>query len=600
MQKKRANEKQESGLAALLSFGGDCKGEIIASVLLAVAGVAAGMAPYYAVSRIILRLFAGEAEFSDVLPWALAALVGYTAYVVCNSVSTLLSHISAFAILKNIREAVAAKLQRAPMGAVLDTPSGKYKNIIVDAVEKLEKLLAHMIPEITSNVLIPIAVIAYLFALDWRMALLALVTIPVGVFAYMGMMKDYIPRMKKYEVANHHMNATIVEYVNGIEVIKAFSQSAQSYGAFTAAVADFRDSTLEWWRNCWLYMAMALSILPSVLIVILPAGGMFYRAGSIDAPTLITCIILSMGISGPLIKVISFTDNFAMIDSVMREIGALLVMPELTRPEKEVELAGESEALAGESGVLAGESFEFVDVRFAYHEKEVLRGVSFATKPGQVTAIVGPSGSGKTTVARLMAGFWDATGGCVRFGGVDLRKIPMAQFTRYVSYVSQDNFLFNISIMENIRLGKPGASDGAVIEAAKAANCHDFIMMLENQYNTLAGDAGGALSGGERQRIAIARAILKDAPVIILDEATAYSDPESEEKIQESLSKLAHGKTMVVIAHRLSTIVNVGQILVMVDGRIESAGTHADLLESSPVYAELWKNYSELAETEVA
>jgi ATP-binding cassette subfamily B protein len=326
--------------------------------------------------------------------------------------------------------------------------------------------------------------------------------------------------------------------------------------------------------------------MPSTLIVVLPLGVVFYGAGTISAPVLVTCIILAMGIAGPLIKVIGFTDHFAIIDSVMREVGALLTLPELTRPDQEVSLEGEN--------------FVFDNVRFAYHQEEVLRGVSFRTVPGQVTAIVGPSGSGKSTIARLLAGFWDVSGGSVRFGGRDLREIPLVQFSRYVSYVSQDNFLFNISIRENIRAGRPGATDGEVIAAARAANCHDFIGALEDGYDTLPGDAGSALSGGERQRIAIARAILKNAPVLILDEATAFSDPESEDKIQESLSRLASGKTLIVIAHRLSTVAGAAQILVVDDGVIESSGSHGELLAKSRVYGELWKNYTELAETEEA
>jgi ATP-binding cassette subfamily B protein len=576
----------ENGWSVLLSFTEGCRGRLTASVLLAVAGAAAGILPYFAVSQIIILLFAGPPVWRQILPWGFAVLGGYSVYVFCNSLSTSLSHVSAFTILKNIRVSIAAKLRRVPMGTILDTPSGKYKNLIVDTVEKLEKFFAHMIPEITSNILIPIAVIVYLFILDWRMALLSLVTIPVGVFAYMGMMKDYLPRMEKYNRANNHMNAVIVEYVNGIEVIKVFNQSTESYEKYSAAVKDFRDSTLEWWRSCWWYMAAGMSLMPSTLIVVLPLGAYFYNAGMISAPVLVTCIILAMGIAGPLIKVIGFTDHFAIIDSVMREAGALLTLPELTRPDTEVSLEGES--------------FCFDDVHFTYNREEVLKGVSFRTVPGQVTAIVGPSGSGKSTIARLLAGFWDVSGGSVRFGGRDLREIPLTQFSRQVSYVSQDNFLFNIPIRENIRVGRPGASDGEVIEAARAANCHDFIISLDRGYDTLPGDAGGALSGGERQRIAIARAILKNAPVLILDEATAFSDPESEDKIQESLSRLAAGKTLIVIAHRLSTVVRAAQILVVEGGVIESAGVHEELLTKSRVYKELWKNYTELMETEEA
>lgn len=575
-------DQSQNSLQTLIGFGKDCRGKLVGSVLLAVIGVAGGILPYYAVSRMLGLLLSGSATMASLAPWLVMAVVGFSLFVWCNALSTTLSHVSAFTILRNIRDALADKLERMPMGAILDTPSGQYKNLIVDTVEKLEKLIAHIIPELTSNLLAPVAVVVYLFVLDWRMALASLATIPVGVLCYMGMMKDYQVRYQRYYDANAHMDSTVVEYVNGIEVIKAFNQSASSYGKYTDAVLNFRDTTLEWWRGCWWYMSAALSIMPSTLLVVLPVGAWLYQGGSLPATTFLTCILLSMGIVGPLIKVMNFTDNFPMIDTTMKEISTLLNAQDLSRPAREADLGAEG--------------FVFDHVSFAYHNDLALSDISFRTQPGQVTALVGPSGSGKSTIARLMAGLWDVTGGTVRFGGRDIREIPLGLLNRQISYVSQDNYLFNVSILDNIRMGNPDATDEQVLAAAKSANCHEFIEALEHSYDTLAGDAGGALSGGERQRVAIARAILKDAPVIILDEATAYSDPESEDRIQESLARLVKGKTMVVIAHRLSTIVNAGQIVVVENGRIESVGSHAILMDSSPVYRKLWENYTETAD----
>ena len=550
--------KENSAMTILMDFAKPCKGKLIGSIVLAVLGALCGMIPYIAVSRGIIMICHEDYAFSKLAFLALIAFAGYLGQVWFGTFSTMKSHESAFIILRNIRMAITEKLSRVPMGTILDTPSGKFKTIIVDTVEKLELPLAHMVPELTANILIPILMLVYLFSLDWRLALISLVTIPVGAFCYMGMMKDYEKRYARVLAAGKNMDAATVEYIGGIEVVKTFNQGERSY-------------------------VMGLSILTATLVGVLPLGSWLFINGRVEAGTLITCIILALGLVKPLIQALQYTDSLAMVDSTVKEVGNLLDEPELVRPT--------------ERYVLADTDVSFDHVTFRYKETEVLHGISFDCAKNGMTAIVGPSGSGKSTIARLIASFWEAESGGVRIGGVDVRNIPLPQIMELVSYVSQDNFLFHLSIRENIRIGKPAATDAEIEAAAKKASCHDFIAALPEGYDTLAGDAGSHLSGGERQRIAIARAILKNSPIVVLDEATAFTDPENEAVIQASIAGLVAGKTLIVIAHRLSTITKADKILVVDKGNVAAEGTHEELLETNDLYKELWKAHMQGKDT---
>ena len=479
--------------------------------------------------------------------------------------------------------AITEKLSRVPMGTILDTPSGKFKTVIVDTVEKLELPLAHMVPELTANILIPVLMLVYLFSLDWRLALISLVTIPVGAFCYMGMMKDYEKRYARVLAAGKNMDAATVEYIGGIEVVKTFNQGERSYKKYADTVAENETAKVTWFKQTNGYYVMGLSILTATLVGVLPLGSWLFINGRVEAGTLITCIILALGLVKPLIQALQYTDSLAMVDSTVKEVGNLLDEPELVRPT--------------ERAVLADTDVSFDHVTFRYKETEVLHGISFDCAKNGMTAIVGPSGSGKSTIARLIASFWEAESGGVRIGGVDVRNIPLPQIMELVSYVSQDNFLFHLSIRENIRIGKPEATDAEIEAAAKKASCHDFIAALPEGYDTLAGDAGSHLSGGERQRIAIARAILKNSPIVVLDEATAFTDPENEAVIQASIAGLVAGKTLIVIAHRLSTITKADKILVVDKGNVAAEGTHEELLETSNLYKELWKAHMQGKDT---
>ena len=559
----------------LYEFAEPLKKNYLRSIILAILGVLFGMAPYFAVARILILLLGGGASLAACLPWCAVMLVGYLGKTVFLSVSTSVSHKATFHVLKNARDRLTEKLTRLPMGYLLDTPSGKLKDIMVEKVESLETTLAHLLPEMTSNLFVPVCIIIYLFVLDWRMALASLITLPVGFLCYMGMMKDYAVKWKGYMDARNHMEATTVEYINGIEVIKAFGQSAGSYGRYSDAVTNNARTVLKWMKDTQIFAGLGLAIWPSVLAAVLPIGAALAMEGSLPYPVFITVIILSLGIIGPIIGAVSFTDNLNQVNATVGEIAAILTEGELTRPEAERKV----EHL----------DLEVCDVRFAYHEAEVLHGVSLSIPAGSVNALVGPSGGGKSTIARLLAGFWDVSGGSITLGGIDQREIPLAQWNAHVAYVSQDNYLFDTSILENIRMGKAGASDDEVMATAKACGCHEFISQLERGYHTVAGGAGAHLSGGERQRIAIARAMLKNAPIIIFDEATAYTDPENEAMVQAAVAKLIAGKTMLVIAHRLSTITDADNIFLMDGGRLSASGTHTELLEKSPLYADMWR-----------
>lgn len=578
--------KKNNAFGWILRFAGQCRGLLTASVSLAILGSACGVIPYLAVTQIIIRILGKNYDLVPIGLLALLALLGYLGGTWLNTASTMLSHRSAFTILKNIRMELTAKLSRVPMGTILDMPSGKFKTLLVDTVEKLELPLAHMIPELTANILIPVLMLLYLFVLDWRIALISLITIPIGLFCYMGMMKDYEKRYCRVLTAGKNMDAAIVEYVGGIEVIKAFNQSSSSYGKYADAVKENEAAKATWFKQTNGFYVAGISIMPSCLLGVLPLGAWLFQSGSLTAPVFIACIILALGLVKPLIQALQYTDSLAMVDSTVQEIAGMLEEKEIKRPLEPVPLENSN--------------ISFREVSFSYGDTEVLHQISFDAAPCGMTAIVGPSGSGKSTVARLIASFWEADSGEVQIGGVDVRRLPLKQVMDLVSYVSQDNFLFHLSVKENIRIGRPGASDEEVIVAAKQASCHDFITALPQGYDTLAGEGGSSLSGGERQRIAIARAILKNSPVVILDEATAFTDPENEAVIQASINELVQGKTLIVIAHRLSTITAADKILVMNNGRIEAEGTHDALLKSCPLYRELWQAHISARDTKEA
>lgn len=567
--------QKQSPLLRLWELGNDYHSGLLRAILSAFIGVLCGMIPYFAAAQILIGLIQGERDTGFYLTWCIAALAGYLLRAILYALALSMSHRATFSILKNIRERLLAKLPKMPLGTVVDASSGQLKQVIVDQVESMERPLAHLLPEMTSNLLVPVCIFIYLFLLDWRMALLSLVSIPVGMAFMMAVMKDYGKQYEGSVKVTQAMNSTIVEYIGGIEVIKAFNQGKHSYAKLSERVLANASYFYHWMKSCQLPVSISKALAPTTMITILPVGWLMYVNGSLRLETFLITIILSLGIAGPLLAAMDFVDSLAKVGTIVGEVDSILNGEEQRHPDHPV-------------------SFSSMDIRleqvsFGYHEEtEILHNISLSIPAGTMTAFVGPSGSGKSTIAKLIGGFWDVKHGKIALGGHDLKEIPLSQLYDQVAFVSQDNYLFNDTVRENIRMGKPGASDAQVETVALAAGCDGFIRGLEQGYDTVVGGGGAHLSGGERQRIAIARAMLKDAPVVILDEATAYIDPENEAVIQQAVARLVKGKTVIVIAHRLSTITDADQIFVIEKGRIAAKGTHKELLDSSGLYREMW------------
>ena len=518
--------KKENPVAVLMKLGSDSRGKYVSSVVLAVLGVIFGVIPFLICARMIVALLAGNRQLSYYGSLSLLCLGSYFLKALFANLSTSISHSAAFETMQAIRQKLIAKLARLPMGDLLNTPSGELKDTIVDRVESLETTLAHIIPEMVANLVIPLCLLVYLFVLDWRLALLTLAVVPLGMVFVGTMGKTYPAKFQESVRINKHMNDTVVEYVNGIEVIKAFNQDGSSYRKYEEAVVDNASFFYQWMKSCQWPMSCYTAICPSTLLTVLPLGCVFYLNGSLSAETFVTVMIVSMSIIGPILTASNYLDSIAAMSMVVGLVTDILDAPELNRPAKSVPMQGTEIRLQ--------------DVHFAYKQgSEVLKGIDLTIPAGSVTAIVGPSGGGKSTITKLIAGFWDVSSGQITIGGQNIQSLSQADLADSIAYVSQDNYLFDDTIRNNIRMGNLDATDAEVEAAARAAGCDDFIRALPQGYETVAGSGGGHLSGGERQRITIARAMLRNAPIVILDEATAYTDPENEARIQKAVSTLA-------------------------------------------------------------
>ena len=578
--------KKRSVISWLWEFSGRQKAEYFASILMAVAGVICSLIPYYIMIDIIKGLVNGTEEFSWYMGKCMVMGVFWIIRYIFHSISTILSHHATFQVLANIRIRLLKKLSTIPLGSVLEKSSGSYKNIIVERVDSIETTLAHLLPEMIANLMGALAVLILLFIVDWRMGLAMLIVVPIGFLCFLFMFRGYEENFKRTVKSTKALNDTAVEYINGIEVIKAFGQSGTSYEKFVKAAKEGADCFIEWMQGSLLGQTAGMTIFPATLLGILPVGCYLFMNQSLSTEQFLMVIVLSFGVMQPVMTAFSYTDDLAQITTIVGEVTDILIREDMLRPETVGQIP-------------TNNSVEFENVHFAYQEKEILHGISLRIEPGTVNALVGPSGSGKSTIARLLASLWDVTSGEIRIGGIDIRKLPLKECTSRIAYVSQDNYLFDLPVMENIRMGNRNATDEAAIQAAKECGCHDFIMGLEKGYQTICGSGGGHLSGGERQRISIARAMLKNASIIILDEATSYTDPENEAVIQSALAKLIHGKTLLVIAHRLSTIADADCIFVMENGRIAGRGSQKELLQSCPLYRNMWESHISTKDGEV-
>ncbi len=570
--------EKKSFLHALFAYAAGEKKKLLLSVVLSVLSVTLGLVPFYCMYRLICLFTADAVTAGGITLWCLSALAAYAAKILTFTLSTGISHSMAYTILERLRLRLADRFLHAPLGDVESHTIGEIKSMMVDKIENLEPPLAHMIPEGAGHIVLPIVSIIALAALDWRLALASLVTLPLSVVCMGLTFKISGKNFTKYDESANYMNSTIVEYIEGIEVIKAFGRAGVSYEKYAGAITDFRTFVVKWLTSTFATMKLSFALFPSTLIGTLPAALALANGGSITAPQAALAVMLSMSMVGSLAKLEVFSENMRQVQFTVGNLEEFLEMPAL--PE------------AAERSDFGNTDVELKNVHFSYtgNEKdEVLHGIHLKLPAGSFTALVGPSGGGKSTVAKLIARFWDVTAGEITIGGVNIKDIPLAQLSETVSFVTQDNFLFRCSLLENIRLGKPDATDEEVRAAARAAQCETFIEKLPQGYDTPAGEAGKRLSGGEKQRIAIARMILKDTPIVILDEATAFTDPENEDKIQRSLAELTRGKTLLVIAHRLSTIQHADNIVVLKGGRIEAEGSQEALLAGCPLYRDMWQ-----------
>lgn len=563
---------------ALFAYAEGEKKKLVLSVILSVISVILGLVPFYCMYEIICMFDADTAAVSAIVKWCLIALLAYALKILTFSLSTGTSHSMAYTILEGLRLRLADRFLHAPLGNVENHTIGEIKNIMVDKIENLEPPLAHMIPEGAGHIVLPIVSIIALAALDWRLALASLITFPLSLICMGLTFKISGKNFSKYDESANYMNSVIVEYIEGIEVIKAFGRAGVSYEKYAKAITDFRTFVVKWLTSTFATMKLSFALFPSTLIGTLPVALALADSGSITAAQAALAVMLSISMVGSLAKLEVFSENMRQVKFTVENLEEFLEMPELPEPENRAEIKNTN--------------VEIKNVRFSYtgdSKDEVLHGIDLKLPEGSFTALVGPSGSGKSTVAKLIARFWDVTDGEILIGGVNIKNMPLSQLCENVSFVAQDNFLFNCSLLENIRLGNPNATDDEVKAAAKAAQCEEFIAKLPQGYNTPAGEAGKRLSGGEKQRIAIARMMLKNAPIVILDEATAFTDPENEDKIQRSIAALTKGKTLLVIAHRLSTIRNADNIVMLKDGRIEAQGTQDEMLNSCPLYRSMWQ-----------
>ncbi|MBR4179555.1 MAG: ABC transporter ATP-binding protein [Treponema sp.] len=582
---------------------------VIASFLTTL-GIIANVVPYFILYQLIVPITQNQLpDFKFVAVRVAAIFVCLALYAVLYSRGLAFSHISAYNTLKNIRISLKSKLENQPLGNIKELGTGQIKRVFTDDIDQIELLLAHAIPEGIANITVPVVVIIAMFFVDWRLALLTLATVPLGILAMSMMMKAGMAKMGAYYESAKKMNNTIIEYVNGMEAIKVFNKDGDSFKRFGDAVRGYRDFTLAWYKVCWPWMALYNSILPCLALFTLPFGGLLVLKGAINLSQLVLVLCMSFAVGPAILRALSFAGKIPQLDYKIAELEKMM----------------NGEAIKAGTNKFIGKNYDvdFKDVRFSYnrhpedqnchpelvsgspsnemlkqvqHDSEVLHGINLSLKQGTTTALIGESGSGKSTLAKLLVHFYDLDSGSISIGGQDITDMSIESLNNQISYVAQEQFLFNTSLYENILIGRPDATREEVLDAAHRAQCDEFLARFPKGIDTMAGDSGKQLSGGERQRISLARAILKNAPVIVLDEATAFMDPENEEKMNAAINEIIKDKTVIVIAHRLSSIKNADKICVLKEGNIIAEGSHNELNKSCEEYQKLWKASTQAAE----
>ena len=583
----------------IFEYAGPYKKNMYVATVVVLVSVLMGVLPFVLAYQVIAPLVMGESiEASFIILRVVLVLVCLVLQALFYGWGLNLSHKAAYDTLLRLRTALQKRFEKLPLGVIQDKGTGTVKKLFVDDVDSLEVLLAHSMPEGIANLMIPIAVYVAMFFVDWKLALLSLASIPISLIAMMKMYSVGMKKMGPYYMAGQKMNNTIIEYINGMEVVKVFNKDADSYERFRKDVSDYRDYTLAWYKAAWPWMAIYSSLLPCTIILTLPVGAWFVLSGWSTLPNLILVLCLSLSIGMPLLKSLGFLPTMPQLNYKISALEQVLDAPELQQTEG---------AFHGKDDTITYDHVSFAyqttqpgpDGKPVVIEDEVLHDISFTAKAGQKTALVGESGSGKSTLAKLLIHYYDPQKGSISIGGQKLCDMSLEALNSRISYVAQDQYLFNTSLLENIRLGRLNATDEEVVEAAKKAQCMEFLEKLPQGIHSMAGDAGKMLSGGQRQRISLARAILKDAPIVVLDEATAYADPENEEKMETAIAELVKGKTLVVIAHKLPAIMNADQICVMDHGKLVATGRHQELIQSCPEYQKLWKAAQDSAEWKV-
>lgn len=546
------------------------------SVLFAILGVISNLFVYIILSKMIISLIDGSQDFYYYINKIFLILSCLIIKEVVMFLSTMISHKTAYQIIRDIRKSLMEKLFNMPLGDILNESTGKLKDIIVNQVDNTETTLAHMIPEMTANLIGPIILFVYMLILDYRLSLISLIPLVIGGFFMTGPMKRMKVKFPQAVKIGQDMNNSVVEYINGIEVIKTFNQGEKSYRKYRDNVYKKANYYYDWMGENTRDYAISMSIAPVGILTIIPFGLYFCMNGSLDGGVFLTLIILSFGTIQNIMRVMTFEDDIGRMSTIFEEIKNILSARELSHKNENLDIKNYN--------------IEIKNVDFSYEkDKQVLNNININIEEGSVNALVGESGSGKSTIAKLISGFWDVDSGSISIGNVNIKDMSLEKLSTVISYVAQDNFLFDMSIKDNIRIGNKNASDEEIIEVCKKAACHDFIMKLSDGYDTRVGEAGKHLSGGERQRISIARAMIKNAPIVILDEATSYIDPENEALIQDAISELVKGKTLIIIAHRLKTITDVDNIFVIKNGELSCKGSHEELLKESKDYHDLWE-----------